>query len=391
MGGRRRTGRAAPRRPQLRRRGRLPALGRPTLDLIGYDLGVPRFPPLPYAFEDGTVALYHLDDAAGRGGGRREVTLRRDRPSRHGRRPARAGAPGRFGTAVAFATPAREIARPADHPELRSRRRASPSSASSSRTDGDWAGTVLSKHPTRRAPDRRRLAARDRRVRPRRRAATCASWSATAPRERGAVRRPVAAAGPVQPPRRRGRPDRAARCGCCVDGVLRASAAPGLRGATNTAAGQDRPDRGDPAAAFARRGRRGAAVAGARDRRSTRCSARPTTATGAGCGSSSAGRCPPRARIADALNDAVGPVAGRGPARSWSTTGTAPWPPASWRSPWPPGRSAPATRSTRRAGGGSRWPRPLGCRPTTRRSTRSCRCRRPTAGSAPPARRRRPG
>jgi DNA-binding beta-propeller fold protein YncE len=33
-----------------------------TLDLFGYDLGVQRFPPLPYAFEEGTVALYHLDD-----------------------------------------------------------------------------------------------------------------------------------------------------------------------------------------------------------------------------------------------------------------------------------------------------------------------------------------
>ena len=33
-----------------------------SLDLIGLDLGVPRFPPLPYGFDDGTVALYHLDD-----------------------------------------------------------------------------------------------------------------------------------------------------------------------------------------------------------------------------------------------------------------------------------------------------------------------------------------
>jgi len=33
-----------------------------SLDLIGADLGVPRFPPLPYGFDTGTVALYHLDD-----------------------------------------------------------------------------------------------------------------------------------------------------------------------------------------------------------------------------------------------------------------------------------------------------------------------------------------
>ncbi|NRQ31930.1 hypothetical protein HII36_08765 [Nonomuraea sp. NN258] len=38
------------------------AAGR-TLDLIGHGLSVPRFPPLPYAFEPGTIALYHLDDA----------------------------------------------------------------------------------------------------------------------------------------------------------------------------------------------------------------------------------------------------------------------------------------------------------------------------------------
>jgi len=33
-----------------------------SLDLIGYDLGIPRFPPLPYSFDEPTVALYHLDD-----------------------------------------------------------------------------------------------------------------------------------------------------------------------------------------------------------------------------------------------------------------------------------------------------------------------------------------
>lgn len=33
-----------------------------TLELFGFDLRVQRFPPLPYAFEENTVALYHLDD-----------------------------------------------------------------------------------------------------------------------------------------------------------------------------------------------------------------------------------------------------------------------------------------------------------------------------------------
>jgi len=33
-----------------------------SLDLLGSDLGVPRFPPTPYTFDDATLALYHLDD-----------------------------------------------------------------------------------------------------------------------------------------------------------------------------------------------------------------------------------------------------------------------------------------------------------------------------------------
>src|SRR6185503_15616516 len=33
-----------------------------SLDLIGADLGVPRFPPLPHGFDEDTIALYHLDD-----------------------------------------------------------------------------------------------------------------------------------------------------------------------------------------------------------------------------------------------------------------------------------------------------------------------------------------
>ncbi|MEV3912621.1 LamG-like jellyroll fold domain-containing protein [Streptomyces canus] len=33
-----------------------------SLDLLGQDLGAPRFPPRPYTWDDRTVALYHLDD-----------------------------------------------------------------------------------------------------------------------------------------------------------------------------------------------------------------------------------------------------------------------------------------------------------------------------------------
>jgi YVTN family beta-propeller protein len=40
------------------------AVGR-SLDLVGYDLGIPRFPPQPYAYDPRAVALYHLDDQAG--------------------------------------------------------------------------------------------------------------------------------------------------------------------------------------------------------------------------------------------------------------------------------------------------------------------------------------
>ncbi|MEV5043491.1 LamG domain-containing protein [Streptomyces griseoincarnatus] len=36
-----------------------------SLDLLGADLAVPRFPPLAYSVDDDTVALYHLDDAPG--------------------------------------------------------------------------------------------------------------------------------------------------------------------------------------------------------------------------------------------------------------------------------------------------------------------------------------
>ncbi|QKV80426.1 LamG domain-containing protein [Amycolatopsis sp. Hca4] len=43
----------------------LPSAAGLSLDLIGHDLGVPRFPPQPYGFDAETVALYHLGDAAG--------------------------------------------------------------------------------------------------------------------------------------------------------------------------------------------------------------------------------------------------------------------------------------------------------------------------------------
>ncbi|GAA4525871.1 LamG-like jellyroll fold domain-containing protein [Nonomuraea ferruginea] len=85
-----------------------------TLDRIGYDLGVPRFPPQPYGQEDGTVALYHLDDARG-------ASVRDAWPLYLGGGAGHPGAatagvqaesPGRFGTAMRFAVLDAEIAVP---------------------------------------------------------------------------------------------------------------------------------------------------------------------------------------------------------------------------------------------------------------------------------------
>ncbi|GAB2686996.1 LamG-like jellyroll fold domain-containing protein [Nocardia thraciensis] len=93
---------------------RLPVAGGYTLDLIGSDLGVPRFPPLPYAFEADTVALYHFGDptrivdaqarygGAGHDGTGSGVTL---------------GVPGRFGTGCALPIPAARVTVP-DHPDF---------------------------------------------------------------------------------------------------------------------------------------------------------------------------------------------------------------------------------------------------------------------------------
>ncbi|MFF3877188.1 LamG-like jellyroll fold domain-containing protein [Streptomyces sp. NPDC001978] len=78
------------------------------LDLIGGDLAVPRFPPLPYAVDDDTVALYHLDDPPGTAIGVEDFTGRFPGRTPHHGTPSGnilLGAPGRFGTAVAFTGP----------------------------------------------------------------------------------------------------------------------------------------------------------------------------------------------------------------------------------------------------------------------------------------------
>ena len=79
-----------------------------SLDLIGVDLAVPRFPPLPYSVDSDTVALYHLDDAPGAPLGAEDFTGRfPGRTGHHGTPSGSAvpGAAGRYGPAVAFAGP----------------------------------------------------------------------------------------------------------------------------------------------------------------------------------------------------------------------------------------------------------------------------------------------
>ncbi|MEV7393446.1 LamG domain-containing protein [Streptomyces sp. NPDC091215] len=73
-----------------------------SLDIIGHDLGVPRFPPLSHSFDTDTVALYHLDDTKSPA-----VDVAAKFPGRTGSSGAlsadvQVGVPGRYGTATAF-------------------------------------------------------------------------------------------------------------------------------------------------------------------------------------------------------------------------------------------------------------------------------------------------
>ena len=82
------------------------ATGR-SLDLIGADLGVPRFPPLPYGFDAGTVALYHLDDVPGSAVAQ-DVTGQYPGRAGHPGSPTASvqrGAAGRYGAAFGFRSP----------------------------------------------------------------------------------------------------------------------------------------------------------------------------------------------------------------------------------------------------------------------------------------------
>ncbi|WP_460060534.1 LamG domain-containing protein [Streptomyces sp. YKOK-I1] len=76
-----------------------------SLDLLGADMAVPRFPPLAYSVDDDTVALYHLDDVPGASIAVEDFTGRfPGRTGHHGTTSGSValGALGRYGTAAAF-------------------------------------------------------------------------------------------------------------------------------------------------------------------------------------------------------------------------------------------------------------------------------------------------
>ncbi|MEV5847061.1 LamG-like jellyroll fold domain-containing protein [Streptomyces sp. NPDC051985] len=93
------------------------ATGR-SLDLIGADLGVPRFPPLPYGFDTDTVALYHLDDV-GDGTDTVAQDVTGQYPGRTGRPGSvspsvQPGTAGRYSAAFGFRSPDAVVTVPTD-------------------------------------------------------------------------------------------------------------------------------------------------------------------------------------------------------------------------------------------------------------------------------------
>lgn len=132
---------------QVRRLTRLPDATGLTLDLIGYDLAVPRFPPLPYAFEDGTVALYHADEAPSSATIADAMTLYGGAGHPGTVTAAQTGAVGRFGRGLAFTVPAAEISVP-DHADFAVGATTSFTAECFVRPgEGTWEGAVLGKHP----------------------------------------------------------------------------------------------------------------------------------------------------------------------------------------------------------------------------------------------------
>jgi DNA-binding beta-propeller fold protein YncE len=94
--------------------------GRDALDWIGADLGVPRFPPRAYTYQDSTLALYHLDSGSGPDGNTFADAMKLYGGTGHD--AVNAGglavpAPGRFSNGLAFRNPA-AILQVADHPDF---------------------------------------------------------------------------------------------------------------------------------------------------------------------------------------------------------------------------------------------------------------------------------
>lgn len=100
-----------------------------SLDLLGRDLGVPRFPPTPYTWDPDTLALYHLDDLPA--APQPEVTTVLDDRSRYqpasghpgqltggdSAQPGHSGQPGRFSRAFRFQVPQTQVLIP-DHADF---------------------------------------------------------------------------------------------------------------------------------------------------------------------------------------------------------------------------------------------------------------------------------
>lgn len=92
---------------EVRRQRSLVAARAASLDLLGADLRVPRFPPRPYSFDVATLALYHLDEhPVADGGAVADETARFGGPGHPAEnRGAASGARGKFGGG--FALPGR--------------------------------------------------------------------------------------------------------------------------------------------------------------------------------------------------------------------------------------------------------------------------------------------
>ncbi|WEO99768.1 LamG-like jellyroll fold domain-containing protein [Streptomyces sp. FXJ1.172] len=86
-----------------------------SLDLLGLDLGAPRFPPRPYTWDADTLALYHLDEPAAPDG--QTATVRDAAGHPAVTQGGVSGRTGRFSRAVEFTEPASSITI-ADRPEF---------------------------------------------------------------------------------------------------------------------------------------------------------------------------------------------------------------------------------------------------------------------------------